>query len=141
MKIGEILELSQSETIANIAKNYLTIGEKIARQSLKQAGCYSIVGQAGWFFDETENPENLETSIYEFANQVKRQQDGIIKAAANLGINEDTNGDPYIIRKRHSFDLDVRLVKQLKLHSVKNDITLYEAVEQAIRDYMKRDTL
>lgn len=141
LKIIEILELSKEKTIAEIAKDHLEIGEKVARQALKQAGCYAVVGQPGWFFDETENEENLQESIYVFADQVKRQQEGIVKAAANLGINEDTNGDPFVIRKRHSFDLDVRLVKQLKLHSVKNDITLYEAVETAIRDYLNRDTL
>ena len=39
-------------------------------------------------------------------------------------------------RKRHSFDLDVRLVKELKFHCVREDKTLYEVVEAAIRDYL-----
>lgn len=137
MKISEILELSKSKPIADIAKNYLDIGEKPARQALKQAGCYSIVGQPGWFFDDTENPENLEKSIYDFANQVKHQREGVLKAMANLGTNNDSE---FIPRKRHSFDLDVRLVKELKLHCVREDKTLYEVVEAALRDYLDTQT-
>lgn len=138
MKISEVMELSKTKTIAEIAKEHLTIGEKPARQALKQAGCYSIVGQAGWFLDESENPDNLDKSIYEFAEQVKQQQNGIYKATANLRMNEDTSNGLFIPRKRHSFDLDVRLVKELKLHCVKEDKTLYEVVEAAIREYMQR---
>lgn len=135
MKISEILELSKNKTIAEIAKDDLTIGEKSAREALKQAGCYSIVGQAGWFLDESENPDNLDKSIYEFADQVKQQKAGVLKAMANLGTNEDTE---FIPRKRHSFDLDVRLVKELKIHCVREDKTLYEVVEAAIRDYLHK---
>ena len=138
MKISEVMELSKTKTIAEIAKEYLTIGEKPARQALKQAGCYSVVGQSGWFFDDSENPDNLDKSIYEFAEQVKQQQAGIYKATANLRMNEDTSNSLFIPRKRHSFDLDVRLVKELKLHCVKEDRTLYEVVEDAIREYMER---
>ena len=54
-------------------------------------------------------------------------------------MNEDTNDGLFIPRKRHSFDLDVRLVKELKLKCVKEDVTLYEAVEDAIRAYLERD--
>jgi len=141
VKIIEVLNLTKEIPIAEIAKHHLEISEKVARQALKQAGCYSIVGKSGWFFDGIENDENLEQSIYVFANQVKRQQEGVIKAAANLGTNEDSNDMPSIIRKRHSFDLDVRLVRSLKVECVKNDITLYEAVEDAIRAYLERDSL
>ncbi len=135
MNISELIELTQTKTIAEIAKEYLTIGEKPAREALKQAGCYTIVGQAGWFFDESENPDNLEKSIYEFADQVKHQREGVLKAMANLGTNDDSE---FVPRKRHSFDLDVRLVKELKLHCVREDKTLYEVVESAIREYMER---
>ncbi|EIM05340.1 hypothetical protein A1A1_16790, partial [Planococcus antarcticus DSM 14505] len=46
---------------------------------------------------------------------------------------------PPVPRKRHSFDLDVRLVKQLKLKSVQDDKPLYETVEEAIRLYLLKD--
>lgn len=136
MNISEILELTKTKPIAEVAKEHLAIGEKPARLALKQAGCYTIVGQSGWFLDESENPDNLDKSIYYFADQVKQQKEGILKAAANLSLNYGTVD--MIPRKRHSFDLDVRLVKELKLHCVKEDKTLYEVVEAAIREYMDR---
>jgi len=144
LKISEILELTKTKPIAEIAKEHLTIGEKPTRAALKRAGCYSIVGQPGWFLDETENESNLERSIYEIADELKEERNVILKERANLGSNKVTSvlkstavfdTDP-VYRKRHSFDLDVALVKELKLHCVKSDITLYEAVEDAIRNYL-----
>ncbi|MGG4041453.1 hypothetical protein [Bacillus smithii] len=64
MKIGELLELTQVEPLAKIAKERLTIGEKSARQALKAAGCYSISGKRGWYCDDSNV---LEKSIYDFA--------------------------------------------------------------------------
>jgi len=84
MKIGEILELSQKQRMSDIAKEYLNIGEKPAREALKNAGCYSISGKKGWHFDGS--PEVLEKSIYEFAT-VK----GRAKAKANVTTNEQKN--------------------------------------------------
>lgn len=139
MKISKIIELTQTKTVAEVAKEYLTIGEKPARQALKQAGCYSVAGKPGWFFDESENPENFHQSIYYFADQVRKQQEGILKAAANLDSNVAWDDESFTPRKRHSFDLEVRLVKELKIHCVKQDKTLYEAVEEAIRAYLERN--
>ncbi len=134
MKIKELLELTQQEPIAEIAKKHLTIGEKPARQAMKRAGCYTIVGQPGWIFDDTENPENLERSIYDFAKEVHEERKMELKAAANAM----TADEDFVPRKRHSFDLDVRLVKELKLYCVREDKTLYEAVETAIRNYLNK---
>ena len=144
MKISEILELTKTKPVAEIAKEYLTIGEKPTRAALKRAGCYSIVGQPGWFLDETENEANLERSIYEIADEIKKEKATILKEKANVGSNKLTSvpksttvyDTDLVYRKRHSFDLDVALVKELKLHCVQNDITLYEAVEDAIRTYL-----
>lgn len=144
MKISEILELTKTKPVAEIAKEYLIIGEKPTRAALKRAGCYTIVGQSGWYLDESENIENLDRSIYEIADELKAERESILKDRANLGSNKHTkilkskadyDTDP-VYRKRHSFDLDVALVKELKLHCVKGDITLYEAVEDAIRTYL-----
>lgn len=132
MKISEVIAMTQERTIAEIAKNNLTIGEKMARKALKLAGCYSTVGKAGWFFEEGEDPENLNKTIYYFADQVRELERTMLKDTANVDSNV------YIPRKRHSFDLDVRIVKDLKLHCVKNDLTLYEAVESAISEYLER---
>lgn len=133
MKIKEVLELTQQQPLAEIAKQYLTIGEKPARKAMKRAGCYTIVGRAGWIFDDSENPLNLERSIYDFDEEVKSVEKEELRQRANLATKEETD---FIPRKRHSFDLDVRLVKELKLHCVKEDKTLYEAVEEAIRNYL-----
>lgn len=138
MKIREILELTQQKPIAEIAKESLEISEKTARKALNRAGAYSIVGKAGWFFDDTENPENLEKSIYEFADQIKAEEKEIHKQAANVQTYEGTGIQ--VARKRHSFDLDVNLMKKLKLKCVQEDITLYEAVEKAIRLYLNEDS-
>lgn len=134
MRIKDILEQTNEKTIAQIAKDSLTIGEKTARQALKEAGCYALVGQPGWFFNDQFDSENLEKSIYEFADSVKRKEKVELQHAANV----QTYEAEMIPRKRHSFDLDVRLMKELKLKCVQNDITLYEAVEDAIRDYLRK---
>lgn len=139
MIIKDILDLTQTKTIAEIAKESLNIGEKPAREAMREAGCYSIVGKPGWFFEEDADPENLEESIYVFADQVKMQKEATLKAITNQGSNEGWSESQMIPRKRHSFDLDVRLVKQLKVHCVKRDKTLYEVVEKAIQEYLERE--
>ena len=63
MKIKEILELTHSEPVAKIAKERLDFGEKKAVEALKKAGCYSISGKRGWYYDG-EDKDILEKSIY-----------------------------------------------------------------------------
>lgn len=137
MLISEVLELVKEKPLAQVAKEHLTIGEKPARLAMQRAGCYSIVGQAGWFLDESENPDNLNKSIYDFADQVKREEAAMLKAAANLETFTETI---YIPRKRHSFDLDVRIVKELKMYCVREDKNLYEVVESALQAYLDAQT-
>lgn len=137
MKVSEILELTKTMPISEIAKTHLNIGEKPARAALKYAGAYTIVGQSGWFLDKDVEPSILDRSIYELSDEVKEERARELKLAANLGSNlRDEEEQPSIHRKRHSFDLDVALVKTLKLHCVKQDKKLYEAVETAIRNYL-----
>ncbi|MGF9946601.1 hypothetical protein ABEX44_25695 [Priestia megaterium] len=54
----------------------------------------------------------------------------------DTNVNFDTNVGTNISRKRASFDLDVELVKQLKVQAVLQDKNLYEMVEIAIREYL-----
>lgn len=54
----------------------------------------------------------------------------------DTNVNFDTNVGTDISRKRASFDLDVELVKQLKVQAVLQDKNLYEMVEIAIREYL-----
>lgn len=51
-------------------------------------------------------------------------------------IDANTNIGAGITRKRASFDLDVQLVKKLKVQAVLQDKNLYEMVELAIRHYL-----
>jgi hypothetical protein len=70
MKIGELLELTQSKKLAEIAKESLEIGEKKTVAALKKAGCYSLSGKRGWHFDGDSSV--LEQSIYEYSTPSQR---------------------------------------------------------------------
>jgi hypothetical protein len=74
MKIRELLELTQTELLVEIAKNRLGISRDKTRYALKHAGCYSINGKRGWFFEGDESV--LEQSIYDFVDgkQINRKQ-------------------------------------------------------------------
>lgn len=65
MIIKDILELTQTMRVSEIAKEFLDIGEKKAVEGLKKAGCYNISGKRGWHFDGDESV--LEQSIYDYA--------------------------------------------------------------------------
>lgn len=184
MKIGELLKLTKTKKISDIAKESLDIGEKPTREALKKAGCFSISGKSGWFFEGDKNV--LEQSIYDFSPPKKiNRTTG--KATANVSTKEpkkeltlepsnlpakeemnlaetqtavteeptnvrtkepmnvstketknvSTNEPKTIIRKRSSFDIDVELMKELKIKAVLNDKNVYEMVETAIRNYLK----
>ncbi|MBK5482820.1 hypothetical protein JFV29_13125 [Peribacillus sp. TH16] len=77
MKISELLELTQSKKLADIAKESLDIGEKRTVEALKKAGCYSISGKRGWHFDGKSSV--LEQSIYEYSTPSKRGVDSAQK--------------------------------------------------------------
>lgn len=151
MKLKEVLELTQSERLADVAKNHLEIGEKVARQALKNAGCYSVNGKRGWFYDGA--PEELERSLYDFLPEKShgerkngRRNERKIKSTNktmnqrnNVHINQLAESKPDTIRrKRASFDIDAQLLKQLKLQSVQEERHLYEIVEEALYQYIER---
>ncbi|WP_338782470.1 hypothetical protein [Metabacillus sp. FJAT-52054] len=58
------------------------------------------------------------------------------KETTNVGTLEPTNESSNVVRKRASFDLDVDLLKQLKIQAVVQDKNIYEMVETAIRKYL-----
>ncbi|QWG53947.1 hypothetical protein EXW28_29945 (plasmid) [Bacillus mycoides] len=161
MKIKDILELTKTKRVSEIAKERLEIGEKKAVEGLKKAGCYNISGKRGWHFDDDESI--LEQSIYDFVAPTKG------KAKANVSTNEPTlqpsnvgkaveeikKGKQEVattkeqtnvrtlernnvIRKRSSFDIDVELMKELKIQAVIHDKNIYEIVETAIRKELAR---
>lgn len=166
MKIGEIIELTQTTPLNEIAKEHLTIGEKKAREGMKAAGAEPQRGKKGWIFNGY--PENLEKSIYEFVEPSQRGRRKVTaEPAANVPtnkpenqpkiertkvdtnqptaepVNEPENHAPHpqtpVIRKRSSFDIDVELTRQLRIKAVMEDKNIYEMVEQAIRDYLKKE--
>ncbi|MGE7718603.1 hypothetical protein, partial [Priestia megaterium] len=155
MKIGEFLELTKVKNLATIAKEDLSIGEKFTRLALANAGCYSISGKRGWYFDG--DPEVLEKSIYDFVEvkaktnakpkeqkskrtkkiNVKKTNDSKNKSSKTT-INEKINEEKKVERKRFSFDLDVELAKELKIKAVMEEKNLYELVEEAIRESLTK---
>lgn len=128
MEIKEILELTKEKRISEIAKEFLEIGEKPAREALRKAGCYTISGKKGWFFEGDE--ETLNKSIYDF-------HEGKVKPKLQE-THVTNNVVPGIIRKRFSVDLDIELIKQMKIKSVLMDRNLYELVEEALKDFLKK---
>jgi len=78
MKIGEILELTQTIKLADIAKEFLDFGEKKASEALKKAGCYSISGKRGWYFDGDKSI--LEQSVYSFVPATRRKTGTVVSA-------------------------------------------------------------
>ncbi|WP_258166087.1 hypothetical protein [Bacillus sp. MYb209] len=161
MKIKEILELTKTKRLSEIAKESLEIGEKKAVDGLKKAGCYNISGKRGWHFDGDESV--LEQSIYNFVaptkgkakanvstNKPTLQPSNVVKAIEEIKkgkeevvtTKEDTNVRTLerksVIRKRSSFDIDVELMKELKIQAVIHDKNIYEIVETAIRKELAR---
>ncbi|MCU4760346.1 hypothetical protein OCA26_30350 [Bacillus cereus] len=161
MKIGEIIELTKTKRLSEIAKESLEIGEKKAVEGLKKAGCYNISGKRGWHFDGDESV--LEQSIYDFVaptkgkakanvstNEPTLQPSNVVKAIEEVKkgtdevatTKEQTNVRTLerknVIRKRSSFDIDVELMKELKIQAVIHDKNIYEIVETAIRKELAR---
>ncbi|HDR6295700.1 MULTISPECIES: hypothetical protein [Bacillus cereus group] len=73
MKIKEILELTQTMRVSEIAKEFLEVGEKKAVEGLKLAGCHNISGKAGWYLGEETDDSVLEQSLYDFVAPTKRK--------------------------------------------------------------------
>ncbi len=91
MKIKELLELSQHESLEDVAKNHLTIGVKRARIALKAAGCYNKIGVKGWHYDG--DPATLERSIYDFVMAPTRKSPSNNVKASNSKIKSNSNND------------------------------------------------
>lgn len=53
---------------------------------------------------------------------------------------ERSNVRTNVVRKRASFDLDVELLKELKIQAVIHDRNIYEIVETAIRKYLNEES-
>ncbi|MBJ8073613.1 MULTISPECIES: hypothetical protein [Bacillus] len=86
MKIKDILELTKTKRVSEIAKESLEIGEKKAVEGLKKAGCYNISGKRGWHFDGDESV--LEQSIYDFVAPTKGKAKAV-KSNASISASKE----------------------------------------------------
>lgn len=204
MKIREIIELTQTEPLSEIAKNHLEIGREKTRNALKKAGATSENGKRGWTFSGDESV--LEQSIYDFAEKPKinrkkkpspnvstkrteEQRNIVSKEPMNESVNdlrnesinelenqgtnvgssglqkksqsekveekkestkeltnvqtnearnEGTKVTSNVVRKRSSFDIDIELMKELKIQAIIHDKNVYEIVETAIRQHLQQ---
>jgi len=163
MKIKEIVELTQTMKLAEISKKYLEVGEKKASAGLKEAGCTYTSGRSGWYLAEGTDESVLEQSIYDFVAPTKGKAKANVSTKeptlqpSNVGkaveeikkgkeevatTKEETNVRTLerksVVRKRSSFDIDVELMKELKIQAVIQDKNIYEIVETAIRKELAR---
>ncbi|HDR7261020.1 TPA: hypothetical protein QCX12_004762 [Bacillus paranthracis] len=163
MKIKEILNLTQTMKLAEVSKKYLEVGEKKASAGLKEAGCTYTSGRSGWYLAEGTDDSVLEQSLYDFVAPTKGkakanvstkeptlQPSNVVKAVEEIKkgkeevatTKEETNVRTLertsVIRKRSSFDIDVELMKELKIQAVIHDKNIYEIVETAIRKELTR---
>lgn len=163
MIIKDILELTKTRKVAEIAKEFLEVGEKKAVEGLKKAGCTFTSGKPGWYLAEGMNESVLEQSLYDFVAPTKGkakanvstkeptlQPSNVVKAVEEIKkgkeevatTKEETNVRTLertsVIRKRSSFDIDVELMKELKIQAVIHDKNIYEIVETAIRKELTR---
>ncbi|WP_309260556.1 hypothetical protein [Bacillus cereus] len=163
MKIREILNLTQTMKLAEVSKKYLEVGEKKASAGLKEAGCTYTSGRSGWYLAEGTDESVLDQSIYDFVaptkgkakanvptNEPTLQPSNVVKAIEEIKkgkeevatTKEETNVRTLerksVVRKRSSFDIDVELMKELKIQAVIHDKNIYEIVETAIRKELAR---
>lgn len=164
MKIKEILDaIKQGKTLAEIGKD-MGVGKEKLSSSLKNAGYY-FNRKDGWFF-EGQGEQPLDKDYTEFTRGVKKTNvstkklmNETTKEPKNQRSNESSNVPAKqeikqakeqiaptlettkersnVVRKRSSFDLDVELMKELKIQAVIHDKNIYEMVETAIRQYLK----
>lgn len=151
LTIREILEaLKQGKALANIAKE-LTVGKEKLSKALQKAGYEYNRGNRKWVFAETgEEPLNQDyTDFVESRRNVPKQS--VIHAPKEVVAttekveaskdeprtkerkNKPTKERTNIVRKRSSFDIDVKLMKDLKIQAIINGKNVYEIVENAIR--------
>ncbi|WP_337050904.1 hypothetical protein [Priestia megaterium] len=92
---------------------------------------------------ERKNQRSNESSNVTVKEEIKQANEQVAptlettKERKNASSKEQTKERSNIVRKRSSFDLDVELMKELKIQAVIHDKNIYEMVETAIRQYLK----
>lgn len=128
--------------MADIGKE-LSVGKEKLSKALKEAG-YLFNRRTGWTFTGSgQEPVNREyTEFIGESRSVKTLK------ATNVPTKEQTNVGSKVhsneqtkestkermkVRKRSSFDIDIELMKDLKIQAVIHGKNVYEIVENAIR--------
>lgn len=88
MIIKDILELTQTKKVAEIAKEFLEVGEKKAVEGLKKAGCYNTSGKRGWYLAEGTDESVLEQSLYDFVAPTKGKAKAV-KSNASISASKE----------------------------------------------------
>jgi hypothetical protein len=161
MKIGEILELTQTMNIATIAKQIDGISEKPLRALLRELGCVHHAGKKGWDY-EGNDPEILGRSLFDFhkpkatkrnnASNKTTKHDSIknVKETTNKTIKEESdikaeiqaliNGElaskPTKIYRGIYFDNDIATFLDNVKHGNKSEL-----VNKIIRQYLIENDL
>lgn len=136
LTIGEIIEaLGQGKALADIGKE-LAVGKEKLSKALKNAG-YLFNRGTGWTYTG-KNPEPLNKDYTDFISlrkSVKKSTTTNVptKELTNLGSKVGSSERTNVVRKRSSFDIDIELMKDLKIQAVIHDKNVYEIVENAIR--------
>ena len=84
---------------------------------------------------EPKNQRSNESSNVPAKEEIKQANEQVAPTLETT--KEGTKERSNIVRKRSSFDLDVELMKELKIQAVIHDKNIYEMVETAIKQYLK----
>lgn len=145
MTLREILELLNSKgwNKAKIAKEKLPFGEKKLAELLDELGfIFSNIAPKGWSYQGKE--AFLDDDIMKFVGEIKttkpkakensKSKSVLKKEIAKEEKNKTTNVKA---RKRASFDIDVEVLKRLRIYAIKEEKNTYEIVEKAIIKYLE----
>jgi Zn-dependent peptidase ImmA (M78 family) len=81
---------------------------------------------------------NQTTKKYDFTSPTTNERkNGKTKNQKSKRTEEPRNEPTMLIRKRTSFDIDIKLMKELKIYAIQRDKNVYEIVEQAIKQYLR----
>jgi hypothetical protein len=123
-------------TRTTVAKLYEMSENTLSRRLKHHGYIYNQTTKKYDFTSPTTNERNNESTKQQpnkGTKKVKKEQ----TKKTNEPKSEQTNEPTTIIRKRASFDIDVKLLKELKIYAIQRDKTVYEIVEHAIRKEIK----
>lgn len=121
MDIKKAVELVNSgQSLASVGALFeIPMKRDSMRRAIEKAG-YVKVNRV-WVLGTQKNETTKETKKETTKEPIERP------------INEHYS----LVRKRASFDIDVKLLKELKIYAIHQEKNVYEIVETAIRQYLK----